>query len=104
MTIVARPGIEMSQAVNLGYYAPVLYGKFNAQTGMYEWSYDENHTAIIPAKLVARTVQRLKDGHTFETACVRFGTNRDEAAYMLANADQILKDINGNTDKYPSVH
>lgn len=94
MTIVARPGIEVSQAVKLGYYAPVLYGRFNAQTDMFEWSYDENHTAIISAKLVARTIQRLKDGHTYETACVRFGTNREEAAYMLANADEILKAIN----------
>lgn len=92
MTIVARPGIR--ENVTLGYYAPVLYGRYNANSDMFEWSYDENHTAIIPAKLVARTVQRLMDGHTYETACVRFGTHRDEAAYMLANAEEILKTIN----------
>lgn len=91
----------MAECIEFGYYTAVLQGHFNPRTECYEFQYDDCHVTFVPAKLVARTVQRLKDGHDHVTADPRFGLTRREAGYLLANADKILKDINGTKLVYP---
>jgi len=92
----------MPETIEFGYYTAVLHGTYNPRTECYEFQYDENHVTFVPAKVVARTVQRLKDGHDHVTADPRFGLTRAEAGYLLANADKILKDINGTKFAYPT--
>lgn len=91
----------MPEKIEFGYYTAVLHGIYNPRTECYEFRYDENHVTFVPAKLVARTIQRLKDGHNHVTADPRFGLTRAEAGHLLANADKILKDINGTKFVYP---
>ena len=91
----------MQEKIEFGYYTAVLHGTYNPRTGCYELRYDENHVAFVTGKIVARTVQRLKDGHDHVTADPCFGLTRKEAGYLLANADKLLKDINGSKMLYP---
>ncbi len=86
---------------SLGYYSAVIYGTYNPRSECYEFKYDENHGTFVSARKVARTVQRLKDGHDHVTADPMHGLTRDEAGYLLANANKILKDINGQKFVYP---
>lgn len=76
------------------YYSPVRLGRYDRESEAYVFQYDENHSAFVSAKKVARVVQRLKEGHNHITACPVHGMSREDAAYMLANADEILKEIN----------
>lgn len=86
---------------DVGYYAAVIYGIYNPHIQAYEWQYGHNHGTFVSAKKVARAVQRLKDGHDHITADPVHGMTRCEAGYMLANADEILKTINGTKFVYP---
>jgi hypothetical protein len=78
----------------MGYYVAVLNGRFDRASGNFCWQYDDNHGTIVDGKKAARTIQRLKDGHDHVTADPVHGLTREEAAYMLAHADELLKEIN----------
>lgn len=78
----------------LGYYAAVVNGRYDHQRGVFYWQYDHNHGTMVDGKKAARIIQRLKDGHDHVTADPLHGLTRDEAAFMLANADELLKEIN----------
>lgn len=82
------------QEKHLSYYAAVVYGRYNPQNEAFEWKYDHNHGTAVSGKKVARTIQRLKDGHDHITADPVHGLTREEAAYMLAHADELLREIN----------
>lgn len=81
------------QSVNLGPYSAVVYGSYNSRTGNYEFRYDDNHITSVSGKKVVRTLKRLQEGHSYVTADAMLEMNRDEAAYLLANADRILKEV-----------
>jgi len=100
-TVHARPGQDNSDPKFHGYYTAVINGSYNPRTECFEWRYDENHTTFVSAKVLARTVQRLKDGYDHVTADPRFGLTRYEAGYLFANADKLLKTINGTKFAYP---
>lgn len=76
-----------------GYYAAVVHGSFNRETGHFVFQYDENHATMVDGKKVANTIQRLKDGHDWITADPVHVMDREEAGYLLANADELLKEI-----------
>jgi hypothetical protein len=78
----------------MGYYAAVVNGRFDRESGRFYWHYDENHGTFVDGKKAANTIQRLKEGHDWITADPVHEMNREEAAYMLANADELLKEIN----------
>jgi hypothetical protein len=80
--------------MRLGFYAAVVNGRFDRESGNFYWDYDSNHGTIVSGKQAARTIQRLKDGHDHITADPVRELTRDEAAHMLANADELLKEIN----------
>lgn len=79
--------------IKLGTYSGVVYGRYNSRTGDYEFAYDENHVTYVSGKKVACTLKRLQEGHSYVTADAMLGMSRDEAAYLLANADRILKEV-----------
>jgi len=92
---------KLRDVKKVGYYAAVIHGHYNPRGEEYVWQYDHNHGTFVNAKKVARTVQRLKDGHNHITADPVHGLTRYEAGYLLANANEILKTINGTKFMYP---
>jgi len=93
----------MSEHIKVACYAAVIYGSYNTKTECYELRLDSSdRITFIPAKHVARVVNRLKDGYTHITADPVFGLTRDEAGYLLSNADSIMKEINSTKYSYPS--
>jgi len=80
--------------VEWGYYTAVRFGRFDREAQAYVYQYDDTHYSVVCAKKVARVVQRLKDGYDHVTACPVHGMTRQEAGYLLANAERILKEIN----------
>lgn len=85
--------MEETKTLN-SYYSPVRLGRYDRESEAYIFQYDENHGAAVSAKQVARVVQRLKEGHNHITACPVHGMSREDAAFMLSNADEILREIN----------
>jgi len=85
-----------------GYYTAVIHGVYNPNSECYELPIDDRSGIFTPGKQVERTVQRLKEGYDHITADPVHGLTRFEAAHLLANADQILKDVNGIKTVYPS--
>lgn len=79
--------------IKLGTYSGVVYGRYNSRTGDYEFRYDDNHVTMMDGKRVACTLKRLQEGHSYVTADPLYSLTREEAAYLLANADRILKEV-----------
>lgn len=79
-----------------GYYAAVVLGRYDHKNKLFYFRYDLEHGTMVDGKQAARTIQRLKDGHNHITADPVHGVTRKAAAYMLAYADELLKEINRN--------
>ena len=80
---------------NYEFFSPVVHGTYHKETDCFMFPYDENHTAYVRGRTVARVCKRLLEGYDYRTADPLVGMTRDEAAYLLANAETLIKTVEG---------
>lgn len=75
----------------LGPICAVMYGTYDWDRDLFEWAYDENHVTFVSGAHVRLAIKNLKNGAKWNSCSPVLDISRREAAYLLANGDEILK-------------